>query len=428
MNKNELIDKLNLIAECYDESCAVRERIKSIVPEDNYQRNVVVPEFPDVDGNLTSKHLLKSTIEHKSEDVIKSAKLAYKSVCPLPKEPRAQEKETFKKPSKPVLLTTFSSLTIVGVIISLFFFAGSIFSLGSISPETLWTIPVIIALGLFFAFLSAIFLMAFFVVLIINTIKVRHAQAKFNEEQKSKEEMYKEQLSQYQEELDAYKEKEQAFLNKYLAWREVYLEHLDEEARISAQLEIDKKALMNEMEERELAPVLAKLNEVNDLTSEEYLPVVGKLASFIQSGRADNLKEAINLYEENLYKERQLQLEREKEERRQYEELLRLAAEQSRHEEQMRLLQEQEAQRQAEERYRRQEEERRHREEMELLEKQESNRQAEARREEARRQHDESIAMYRERNATQRQCNSCANVGRCRVAFQRANCASFVPK
>ena len=258
--------------------------------------------------------------------------------------------------------------------------------------------------------------------------KEKIAKERFENEQVLVMEKYSEELRKHQEELDLYREREQAFLSEYLDWREAYLEHLNEEEGIKAQLEIDKGLLIKELEESELEPALAKLNEANDLTSEEYLPVIDKLISLIKSGRADSLKEAINLHEEILFKERELRLEREKEERRQYEAMLRLAAEQALHEAEMEFQREQEAQRQAEERYRRQEDERRHREEMELLEKQESSRQAESRREESRRQHDQSIAMYRERNATHRQCNSCANVGRCRVAFQRANCASFVPK
>ena len=425
MSKNELIEKLNVISQRYDDVCRVREKINAITPVDNYQRNVAVPSFPAVGGEENSQ-LLINKIEHKGKDALDSAKIAYEGVCPPPKEPRKPKEAVFKSPPKPKSQGAFSALSIVSIFISLFFFAGLIF--GHFTPEILWTVYAIVAIGVFFALVAIVCLIVYLAIMLLAKSKEKIAKERFENEQALVMEKYSEELRKHQEELDLYRESEQAFLNEYLDWREAYLEHLNEEEGFKAQLEIDKGLLIKELEESELKPALAKLNEANDLTSEEYLPVIDKLISLIKSGRADSLKEAINLHEEILFKERELRLEREKEERRQYEAMLRLAAEQARHEAEMEFQREQEAQRQAEERYRRQEDERRHREKMELLEKQESSRQAESRREESRRQHDESIAMYRERNATHRQCNSCANVGRCRVAFQRANCASFVPK
>lgn len=425
MSKNELIEKLNVISQRYDDVCRVREKINAITPVDNYQRNVAVPSFPEVGGE-ESRQLLINTIEHKGKDALDSAKIAYEGVCPPPKEPQKPKEAVFKSPPKPKSQGAFSALSIVSIFISLFFFAGLIFS--NFTPEIIWTVYVIVAIGVFFALVAIMCLVAHLAIMLFAKSKEKIAKERFENEQALVMEKYSEELRKHQEELDLYRESEQAFLNEYLDWREAYLEHLNEEEGIKAQLEIDKGLLIKELEENELEPALAKLNEANDLTSEEYLPVIDKLISFIKSGRADSLKEAINLHEEILFKERELQLEREKEERRQYEAMLRLAAEQALHEAEMEFQREQEAQRQAEERYRRQENERRHREEMELLEKQESNRQAEARREESRRKHEETAAMYRDYHATHRQCQSCANMTHCRMAFQRSNCASYRPK
>lgn len=425
MSKNELIEKLNVISQRYDDVCRVRKKINAITPVDNYQRNVAVPSFPEVGGE-ESKQLLINTIEHKGKDALDSAKIAYEGVCPPPKEPEKPKEAVFISPPKPKAQGAFSALSIVSIFISLFFFAGLIF--GHFTPEILWTVYAIVAIGVFFALAAIVCLIAHLAIMLLAKSKEKIAKERFENEQALVMEKYSEALRRHQEELDLYRESEQAFLSEYLDWREAYLEHLDEEEGIKAQLEIDKGLLIKELEENELEPALAKLNEANDLTSEEYLPVIDKLISLIKSGRADSLKEAINLHEEILFKERELRLEREKEERRQYEAMLHLAAEQARHEAEMEFQREQEAQRQAEERYRRQENERRHREEMELLEKQESSRQAESRREESRRKREETAAMYRDYHATQRQCQSCANKTHCRMAFRRSNCASYRPK
>lgn len=423
MNKNELVEKLNLISQRYKDVCAIRERINNVVPNDSYQRNVVLPDFPEVNGDKSSALLLKNTVEHKGEGALEGAKLAYESVCPLPKKPQEPKKLELKKPDKPRIIKTLTGVFGTTLAISIFCLFCGISIIGSQWGNILTIMSIVGAL------LSLVGLVATFITgLVVIKIKERVAKSKLESDQNAQAEKYNEEVSKYQLELNEYRQREQAFLNEYLSWRGAYLEHLAEEERISAQLEIDKKAIIKEIEEGELILALDKLNEVNDLVGEDYLPSINTITSLIKNGRADSLKEAINLYEELLYKERQLQLEREKEDRRRYEEQMRRQDEERRHEEQMRFLEEQEYQRQREEASRRYDEERRYREEENRRQAEDERRQAESRREESRRQHEERVSMYREHRNTQRQCNSCALNGRCTMAFRRSNCASYQPK
>ena len=149
------------------------------------------------------------------------------------------------------------------------------------------------------------------------------------------------------------------------------------------------------------------------------------MKKFLSVNDLGNLKEALNLYEEILYKERQLQFEKEKEEQRQYEELLRRRDAERRHREEMEFLEEQEYQRQREEERRRADLERHHRDEMKLREQEERNRHFEA----VSRSHSTgSSTSQSDQRSTSRQCNTCAYNGRCSMAYTRPNCASYRPR
>ncbi|MBO5091746.1 MAG: hypothetical protein J6C61_04630 [Clostridia bacterium] len=425
LSKNEVLEKLDTISSRYGEVVAIKKKMNSFVPNDIYARQVEVPDFPEAEGGEANTMTFKSTVDHTDESGADFMRV-YETLYKLPPEPKEPEKQKFVAPQKPIILLILYVVTTIAAlagIINFFNFALEILTF-SLDWGDLFTL-VISVFALIIA--GAVFIGSIFVKK-AHKEKEKAARTEFEKKQQDIIDAYNEKLNQHKREVEAYRQKEQDYIDAYWVWRTVYIEHLDEEERVKAQLEIDRQAAVKEIEKTELVPAQEALNEANDLISEEYLPVIDKLISLIKSGRADSLKEAINLHEEILFKERELRLEREKEERRQYEAMLRLAAEQARHEAEMEFQREQEAQRQAEERYRRQEDERRHREEMELLEKQESNRQAEARREESRRKHEETAAMYRDYHATHRQCQSCANMTHCRMAFQRSNCASYVPK
>ena len=224
------------------------------------------------------------------------------------------------------------------------------------------------------------------------------------------------------------------FLEEYKAWREIYIKRVKEEAKIEKQLAADRKAAVEKIYQERYIPAEAALSAENDLVSEDYLPVLNVLIDLLRSGRADGLKEAINLYEELVYRERQLQLQREQEEQRRYEEQQRREDEERRYREDMKFRQEQEYQRQREEQQRRSDEERRHREDMRAREAQERSRQLaekERIRKEEYRAHMDKIEQERkQRNAGQAQCRACAHAGRCNISIHNnaPTCTGFTPR
>jgi len=232
--------------------------------------------------------------------------------------------------------------------------------------------------------------------------------------------------------MNDFNEESRAFVRAYTEWRGIYLESRREEEDIAEKLEEDRQAAVNAINKEEMLPVLQELSDTNDLVSMNYLPVLETLIDLLKDGRADDLKEAINLYEDIVYRERQLELEREKEEQRRWEEEQRRRDEERHHKEQMKFQQDQERQRQREEERRQQDAERRHREEMDQRDRQERDRQNEERRradEERRRaERAELDRKQKEDRETRDQCNRCAQAGHCSMAFRRPNCASFRPR
>ena len=425
LSKNELLEKLDTISSRYGEVVAIKEKMNSFVPEDIYIRQVELPAFPEAEGGEVDTAKFMNNVDHK-DDSGSGFIRAYERTYAVPKPPKEPKEPKFEEPKKPIgllLLYVAAALAALTAVMQVGNFVLEIFTF-SLDWGDLFT--------LVFAVLAAIVAGGLFIGSLFMKIsyrkKVNRARVAFDLEQKPMKDEYNEKLSQYEYDMQMYRQKEQDYIDAYWAWRTIYLEHLDEEERVKAQLEIDRQEAVKQIEENELVPAKARLDEVNDLLSEKYLPAVDKIIELIKNGRADTLKEAINLYEEILYKEKQLELEKEKEQRKEYIQMLQLLAEQRRYEREMEIRRMQELEREMEEERRRNEEERRHREQMEFLEKQEANRQAEARRAEARRQHEETAAMYRDYHATHRQCQSCANMTHCRMAFQRSNCASYVPK
>lgn len=427
LTKKELAERLTEISSRYDDVCAIREKIDKIVPEDTYERTVVLPDFPEKEDVSIDTSEFISLTDHENLDSAKKAVLAmYEKANEPPKKPSEPEKKKFVAPPLPGSISGLRFLGGFAIFISIFLLLSRITS--SFSSSTEWTIPIIYtscAVSLLIGI--GCFIGAF----VLKTIAVAKEQDLRAKHERSHEELdirYSEELKKHELELNEYKKGEQEFFNKYLKWRECYLLSLEEEKTIKAKLERDKEALKKELEKSELVPALNRLNEINDIIAEEYLPSVSKIELLVRSGRADTLKEAINLYEELLYKERQLELQREVEKQRQLEAQLRRLDEERRHNEEMQFLEEQEYQRQQAERYRIEQEEKRYREEATRREEAERQRQAEERRANARRKHEEATKIYTEHRNMHRQCNSCIHNGSCTMAYRRPNCASYRPK
>lgn len=429
LQKNELLTKLGKIRNLYEETVSIRSEMDTFVPEDCYEREIEVPEFPGEYESERIRALWRDKLDHTYEGAVAIAEKTHREVF-SPKAPDKLKLPAFEKPKNRELLdkqAKYRSRSFVGAGVGIFFFLG-IFS----CLQSGYGAPFVITVALIGA---AIFL--FF--------RKKYDEAKKQEEKETAEALlahnqhleelkaaHAEKMKAYEDECAKYEANLQKFLEDYATWRAIYLQSVSEEAQIAEKLEADRIAAVKKIYEERYVPAEAALQETNDLVTEKYLPVLDVIIDLLRSGRADDLKEAVNLFEDLVYRERQLALEREKEEQRQQEERMRRQAEERHHKEQMRFQQDQERQRQREEQQRQQDAERRHREEMAQRDRQERDRQYEERRraEEDRRSADraEQDRRREEERNTRDQCNRCAEVGHCSMSFRRPNCASFRPR
>lgn len=431
-DKNSLIEKLETISDLWDKGVGIKTKMDSFVPEDNYERKIIVPNFPEMTKSDTENCRLIN-FDHTSEDAVETIRNLHK-VSFAPKEPQKPKIKDFKAPDEPLeeknKLSIYRCVKIVGIAVAIFFALGFFITL--FDKDNAQTLPVIIILSLIGV--AAYFFSKYQIKKITDAQKVRtnDALSAYNQQKDKVMASYNEEMKEFKESTKSYEAELDDFMQEYDAWRKVYLEHISEEADIAQKLERDRIAAIEKIKREEFTPILNKLIDVNDIIPDNYVPNVSIIADLIKNGRADSVKEAINLYEEIAYRERQLQLQREQEAQRQREEELRREAEERHHYEEMQFLKNQESQRRLEEEQRRQDSERRHREEMAQRDQQERTRQYEERRQkeaevrrankvEANRKHEEHIAM-------QRQCNTCANVVNCSMAFKRPNCASYRPR
>lgn len=430
-DKKDLIAKLEEISAQYAEVIAIKSEMDGFVPEDCYNRKVIVPQFLGEYANDKERNAWQEAIEHDRDDAIQEMAKAYKYVrAPKqPKKPEISKEPTLDTKTEAECKQKGGCFPVVGIFVGALSLLTLLTNGSDLDSGTLignWIILAICvaAIGHYYH-------------------KLKQAKTKdqdiFNEVLESYErnnqellDDYDAQMKEYQQGLVVYEQKCKEFLQQYAAWREIYLQHLAEEAVIKKQLENDRAMAVKKIQEERYAPALQKLEANNDLVTVKYLPVLNTIIDLIKSGRADDLKEAVNLYEDLVYREKQLQLQREQEEQRRYEEEQRRQDEERHHREQMKFQQDQERQRRYEEEQRRQEDERRHREDMKQREQQERDRQyAERRQQEENRRRQERAELDRkreERNATQRQCNTCSQVGHCSMAFRRPNCASYRPR
>lgn len=420
-NKAELMAKLEKISELYENTLAIQNKMDNYVPDDNYERKIVVPEFPE-------NKSWKSFINHSNENAVRLMAAQHESHY-APKKPdelKIKDFEYEEDPAYTARQTKLRGLSYAAGGISIFFLLSII--IGSAEGAVIPILIIMLLSAAAFAFLR-------YKINESKTVeekKKAEAFAAYNAHKNKLWNEHKEQINKYENEYASYKLRKQEFLDKYTAWREIYIKSEAEETKIKEKLEDDKITAINKISEKEYSPALQELSSTNDLIANEYLPAINIIADLLKSNRADDLKEAINLYEDMLYRERQLQLQREQEEHRRREEEKKRQDEERRHREEMAFRQKQEDQRRRDEEKKRQNEERRYREEKAFQEQQERNRQYEEnRRRQEERNREAKAELERKRaqdRATTRQCNTCALVGHCSVAFTRHNCASYKPR
>ena len=430
-SKNELIEKLESISTLYNKAASIREKMDEYVPEDDYEREIEVPEFPGEYESADEREEWEELIDHTDDDAIDQMTDEYNRAF-APKKPTQPKIEEFKyktDSSTKNKQEKFGCFSSIAAGIAIFFLLGSV--VGVDDSSTLPTIYAIVAIA------AAAFILFKYKA---NQIKKSESEneaialAAYNENVNSIKSDYNNELKLYEDEYAAYKLKLDAFLTEYSDWREIYLQSVEEECAIADKLEEDRLTAVSKIKEEELMPILEKLAEVNDLLSTEYLSAADDIIDLLKSNRADDLKEAINLYEDIQYRERQLQLQREQEEQRRYEEECRRQDEERRHREEMKFREEQEDRRRRDEEKHRAEEERRHREETKAREA-EALHQQYLEKERLRKEQNKREAEEREKNdklykAAKHQCGACAHYSHCSMSVynRTPNCTGFTPR
>ena len=426
LSKNALIAKLEEIFGLYTNVVAIQSQIENFKPEDNYEREIVIPQFPGDFKKVGERELWATEIDHASPDALKIVKEAHRRLYG-PKEPKKPKIDDFCEPTGSMSDTKnkMGCLSLCAGFVA-FIALGALPGADGLGKTVSWILLTLSAAGFVTAYIKITDAKK------KDQEKKQQALAEYENQKQEEIEKYNANMVAYKKAKDAYETILQEFLNKYSEWRKVYIASVQEEAHIAEKLEADRIAGRNKIYAELYIPAKNNLDSQNNLVSKEHLPVLNVIIDLLKSGRADSLKEAINLYEEIMYRERQLKLQREAEEQRRYEEELRREDDERRHREEMRFREEQERQRRFEEDQRRRDEERRHREEMNQLVQQERNRQYEERRrrEEDQRRADKAALEKKreEERSTSSQCQSCALTSRCSMAFRRPNCASWRPR
>ncbi len=416
-NKNELITKLEKISELYSDTVQIAKEIKDFTPEDNYKRKHAKPKFTALPDEG-----FEDIIDHDDADAEEIMALGYEKAM-APKRPEKPVIEEFKSPSRSTT-KNMGCLSWVGII------GAGFIIVGGLMDTSVFTMP-----------LSYIFIAIFVGIFLFSKFKEKQAEGIAKKKAAEALENYNQNkadtLAKYDSDLKAYEESYAAFtaekekvMKEYKVWRKKYLAYLSEEAAIEEKLQADRALAVNRMFEEKFTPAKAKLDEYNDLISEEYLPSINTIIGLLKSGRADDLKEAINLYEEIVYKEKQLQLEREKEEQRRLEEERRRQDEERRYREEMNFKESQERQRRREAEQQRRDEERRFSEQQRMQEEHNRNMQRAEQQRAAQERNAQRKADEDRRYAEQQQmhtCRRCRKYSSCRNQGKVIGCGAFDP-
>lgn len=430
LDKKELVGKLEEISDLYENIVSIRDEMETFEPDDCYEREVQVPEFPG-DFSEDDQEYWIEQYDHEDEEAEDRISAAYQSLFPL-KRPTKPRIESFTEPpmdgndgNKGCIGWIFG---IVGAL-----FGASLFT--SWPPATFNVVVTFIGLGVFA-----------FCTIANQSAKGKHKkkvqQARAEHERKESEILadYDAKVKDYEEKVAANEAKLQVFLEEYRQWRKVYLNSLQEEREIAEQLEADRQEAVDSIYEDRFVPAKEKLIAANDLVPEAYLSALPIIIDLIRSNRADDLKEAINLYEALVYRERQLaqererlEFEREKEYQRMYEAQQEREEQQRQYDDQMAFLKEQERQRKYEAEKQMQMQEQHHREAMkkqDALLRQERVRAAQEQAEASKRAREQRDEEQRLSNAASAQCRACVHSASCNMKTynKTPNCTGFRPR
>ena len=255
--QNEL-KKLYELRDIYSDLVDVKKKIHNVKVEDNYERTVIVPNF---------KVQPPEEVEKPQEQIM--------------------SKKDFLK-----LRLHFAFSIIFGSIV-----AGIIFLSFLIAP----------GIELFLTFIGIVATVA-----AINVIKYLRAVSDYGKYKSGSEKMYQIELEKYEK----YRRKRHAYNERVKEYENIVKKHNEEEANIKNKINKEVEKIQGEIRKKEYEPIWNKLCEKSkDVLSEEYFDDIYTIIELMENGRADSIKEAINLSEQIKHREKQLELERERMER-----------------------------------------------------------------------------------------------------------------
>lgn len=403
LQKSELLKKLEKISSLYNKKLLIMDEMDGYTPEDNYERKVVVPPFPGGDAN----NYLRYSVAHEKELAIEKMEEKYDTAYRPrePKQPKLSERPSFYNDERDKIFKKYGYRRLICLV-------AGIMSLLTVFADGV-SLPYLIVIGVcgyFFFNIQKKISQA----KENDAAKLQEMQKVYDEEVMRKNKEHEDELKKHENKLISYNAEKEKFLSEYESWREIYIQHLEEEEEIKKKLENDTDIGINKIYEESYLPAVKELNDFNDLVTEEYLDELYTIINLLKAGRADTLKEAINLHEDILYKERKLQLQMEIEEQRQYEEELRREDEERRYQEQMDFQREKELNRKHEAEQQLKLTEKHHKEQMTMLESQ---------------AHEEKLRYEKDRQS-QKRCVFCAHALTCRQQYHDGayNCTGFTPK
>ena len=365
-NREELLNKLKEINSIYLESEEVLKEIENVEVEDNYERKLEMPKEP-------------RKLEEQEEPTI----------FYLTKEEQIKSAKYFIKLPIAFLIATF-------VQVGIYFIAkGGISGKGD-DADKIQTSFTNFTFAMIFIFLGVVL-----VFLALNVLKYFKAIKKYENERKVAVDAYRLKKAEY----DKYLERKEQYNKELEEYENKVQECEDEENSIQEKLDKEKESIQEKIRNEKYNPIIEKLKETNNgLLNEGFnLKDLSRVISIIESGRADNIKEALHVLDEIKYRESQQEFERYKLQKEEEARLRQEEEEQERYEEEM-----WEADRRRQEDLRREAQQRNEdlaREEKRL-------------REERSRNHRDAVS----------QCSNCRNIHHCRNYGKFANCPNYRPR
>ena len=99
LSKNALLTKLKEISSLYDDVLDVKTEMDEYAPEDNYERERVLPVFPGEYTSEEERNVWATSLDHSLDDATEIVEAAHKNFY-APKKPEPLKTREFQAPTK----------------------------------------------------------------------------------------------------------------------------------------------------------------------------------------------------------------------------------------------------------------------------------------------------------------------------------------